>query len=123
MEEGNKAYSEGRFSEAYGTYTEALKIDPENNPVKITLLINRAVACQRMCRLTEAVADCTSVLEVNRNYPKALLLRAECYMDLGDFDKAVGDFKSAYEMERCPENMRRVEYAELALKRSKHIDY
>jgi DnaJ family protein C protein 7 len=60
-----------------------------------------------MRRLTEAVADCTSVLEVNRNYPKALLVRAECYMDLRDFDKAVRDFKSAFEMYRSPENMRR----------------
>jgi DnaJ family protein C protein 7 len=120
MKKGKKAYNEGRFSEAYDTYTEALKIDPENNPVKIKLFIKRAVACQS---LTEAVADCTSVLELNRNYPKALLVRAECYMDLRYFDKAVRDFKSAFEMDRSAENMRRVEYAELALKRSKHNDY
>jgi DnaJ family protein C protein 7 len=123
MEEGNKAYNEGRFSEAYGTYTEALKIDPENNPVKIKLLFNKALACQRMSRLTETVADCTSVLELNRNCLKALLLRAQCYMDLGDFDKAVGDFKSAFEMDRSPDNMRRVEHAQLALIRSQHKDY
>jgi DnaJ family protein C protein 7 len=123
MEEGNKAYNEGRSSEAYGTYTEALKIDPENNSVKIKLLFNKALACLRMRRLTEVVADCTSVLEVNRSYPKALLLRAQCYMDLRNFDKAVRDYKSAFQMDRSPENMRRVEYAQLALKRSKRKDY
>jgi DnaJ family protein C protein 7 len=123
MEEGNKAFNEGRFSKAYSTYTEALKIDPKNNPMKTKLLFNRAMVCQRLRRLTEAVADCTSALDVNKDYPKALLVRAQCYMDLRDFDKAVRDYKTAFEMDGSPETMRYLEDAELALKKSKHKDY
>jgi DnaJ family protein C protein 7 len=123
MEEGKKAFNEGRFSKAYSTYTEALKIDPKNNPMKTKLLFNRAMVCQRLRRLAEAVADCTSALDVNKAYPKALLVRAQCYMDLRAFDKAVRDYKTAFEMDRSPDTMRHLEDAELALQKSKHKDY
>jgi DnaJ family protein C protein 7 len=122
MEEGNEAYNEGRFSEAYTTYTEALKLDPKN-PVNKKLFLNRALVCSKICRLTEAVADCTSALQISKNYPNALLVRAQCYMDLGDFNKAVRDYKTAFDIDKCPETRRLLEDAESALENSKHKNY
>jgi DnaJ family protein C protein 7 len=123
MGKGNKAHKQGRFSEAYTNYTEALKIDPSNNAVNMKLLLNKAMVCVMLGRYTEGVEDCSLVLKMNANYPKALLVRAQCYMDLGEFDKAVRDYKKAFEMDRSPETMRLLENAELALKRSKRKDY
>lgn len=123
MEKGNKAFKEGRFSEAYTTYTEALQIDPTNSPVNMKLLFNKAMVCLSLGRLTEAVANCSRVLEMDPNYQKALLMRAKCYMDLRDFVKAVRDYKKAYEIDRNPETLRLLEDAELALKTTTHKDY
>jgi DnaJ family protein C protein 7 len=123
MEEGNKAFNEGNFSKAYTAYTEALKIDPTNTIMSTKLFFNRAMTCLRLGRLTEALADCTSALMMNKNYPKALLVRAQCYMDLSDFEKAVRDYKTAFEMDKSPETRKLLEDAELALKKSTHKDY
>jgi DnaJ family protein C protein 7 len=48
---------------------------------------------------------------LDKNYLKALLHRAKCYMELGAFDEAVQDYERA------------VEEAKLALQRSKCKDY
>jgi DnaJ family protein C protein 7 len=123
MEEGDKAYNEGRCSEAYSTFTEALKLDPKNNPVNTKLFFSRALVCSRLGRLTEAVADCSSALEISENYPNALLVRAQCYMGLRDFDKAVRDYEKAFEMDKSQETRRLLENAKSALKNSEHKDY
>jgi DnaJ family protein C protein 7 len=123
MEKGNKSFKEGRFSEAYTTYTEALQIDPTNSPVNMKLLFNKAMVCLSLGRLTEAVANCSRVLEIDADYLKALLMRAKCYMDLRDFDRAARDYKKAFEMDRSPETLRLLEDAELASKTTKGKDY
>jgi DnaJ family protein C protein 7 len=123
MEEGSTTFNQGRYSEAYTIYTEALKIDPANNLMNTKLFFNRGKVCQRLGRLTEAVSDCSSALEIHKNYPKALLVRAGCYMDLGNFDKAVKDYKTAYENDKSPEIRRLLEDAELALTKPNHKNY
>jgi len=50
-------------------------------------------------RLNEAVADCSSALDLDENYLKALLRRAKCYMELGDFEEAVRDYERALKMD------------------------
>jgi DnaJ family protein C protein 7 len=123
MEEGEKTFNQGRFSKAYTTYTEALKIDPKNNPMKVKLFLNRAQACSRLGRLTEAVADCTSALGANKEYPKILLLRARFYTNLKEFENAVKDYKRAFQINESHYTRILLEEAELALKKSKHKDY
>lgn len=41
-EEGNQAFKEGNFEEAYGLYSEALTIDPNNIKTNAKLYCNRA---------------------------------------------------------------------------------
>jgi DnaJ family protein C protein 7 len=123
MEDGNKAYNEGRFSEAYSTYTEALKLEPKNNLANMKLFYNRALVCSRLSRLTEAVADCSSALEISENNQHVLLLRARCYMDLGEFDKSVRDYKKAFEIDKSQGTRKLLEDAKSALKNSERKDY
>lgn len=46
------------------------------------------------------MADCSGALELDENYLKALLRRAKCYMDLGDFEEAVRDYEKASKMDK-----------------------
>ncbi|GFG30261.1 hypothetical protein Cfor_11805 [Coptotermes formosanus] len=122
-EEGNEVFKSGRLTEAYNLYSEALKIDPNNKSTNAKLFFNRATVCSKLGRLNEAVADCSSALDLDENYLKALLRRAKCYMELSDFDEAVRDYERALKMDNSRENKRLLQEAKLALKKSKRKDY
>jgi DnaJ family protein C protein 7 len=118
-DDGNKAYAEGRLEEAYSMYTEALGIDPTNKLVNAKLFYNRALVGSRLARLNEAMADCSSALKLDENYRKALLLRAECYMKLEDFGKAVEDYEKAFIMYRSRDVRSLLYGAKVALAKSR----
>ncbi|XP_067007935.1 dnaJ homolog subfamily C member 7 isoform X2 [Anabrus simplex] len=122
-EEGNEAFKAGRFQEAYNLYTQSLKIDPHNISTNAKLYFNRATVCSKLGRQNEAVTDCSSALELDPNYLKALLRRAKCYMDLGEYEDAVRDYENAFKMDKSRENKRLLQEAKLALKKSKRKDY
>jgi tetratricopeptide (TPR) repeat protein len=42
--EGNDAFAQGRYQEAYDIYTDCLAIDPENKSLNVTLYTNRAAS-------------------------------------------------------------------------------
>lgn len=92
-EDGNEAYKANRFQEAYNLYTEALTIDPLNKKTNAKLYFNRATVSSRLNKMRDAVADCTTALNLDKNYLKPLLRRAKCYMDLGEFEEAVRDYE------------------------------
>lgn len=48
-EEGNKAFRNGQYSEAYNQYSAALKVDPCNIYVNAKLFCNRATSCTKVC--------------------------------------------------------------------------
>jgi DnaJ family protein C protein 7 len=51
------------------------------------------------------VSNCTSALELDENYLKALLRRAKCYMELNDFDEAVRDYEKVLKMDKSRGNI------------------
>ncbi|KAJ8971833.1 hypothetical protein NQ317_011769 [Molorchus minor] len=63
-------------------YSEALEIDPLNKKTNAKLYFNRATALSRLSKTKEAIIDCTTALNLDETYLKALLRRAKCYMDL-----------------------------------------
>ncbi|KAK7793735.1 hypothetical protein R5R35_007885 [Gryllus longicercus] len=122
-EEGNEAFKAGRVQAAYTLYTEALQIDPHNLSTNAKLYFNRATVSSKLGRLNEAIADCSAALELDSTYLKALLRRAKCYMDLGEYEDAVRDYESACKMDKSRENKRLLQEAKLTLKKSKRKDY
>lgn len=120
---GNEAYKNNKFQDAYNLYTEALQIDPLNRLTNSKLYFNRATVLCRLSKTKEAVADCTSALQLDESYLKALLRRAKCYMDLSEFEEAVKDFEKAYKMDKNRDNKRLLQEAKMALKKSKRKDY
>ncbi|XP_017784313.1 PREDICTED: dnaJ homolog subfamily C member 7 [Nicrophorus vespilloides] len=122
-EEGNEAYKTGKHSEAHALYSEALTIDPMNKKTNAKLYFNRALVLTKLGKNADAISDCTNALKLDEKYLKALLKRAKCYMDSGDYEEAVRDYEQACKMEKSRENKRLLQDAKFALKKSKRKDY
>lgn len=122
-EDGNEAYKNCKFQEAYNLYTEALAIDPLNKKTNAKLYFNRATVSSRLSKTKEAIQDCSAALNLDDSYLKALLRRAKCYMDLGAFEEAVKDYEKVCKMDKSRDNKRLLQDAKLALKKSKRKDY
>ncbi|KAJ0181746.1 hypothetical protein K1T71_002468 [Dendrolimus kikuchii] len=122
-EEGNEAFKMGRWQQALNLYNEALKIDKNNKTVNAKLYFNKATVCAKLNQIKEAAEACTSALELDENYVKALLRRARCYTELGDFEEAVKDYEKLYKIDKSKENKQLLHEAKIALKKSKRKDY
>lgn len=122
-DEGNDVFKSGKLQDAYKIYTEALAVDPLNKKINAKLYLNRAIVLSRLNKLREAVEDCNTALILEDTYLKALLRRAKCYSDLGEYEDAVKDYEKAYNMDKSKDNKKLLQDAKLALKRSKRKDY
>merc|ERR1712001_127438 len=123
-EEGNVAFKGGKLEDAYTLYSEALQIDPLNKYTNAKLFFNRATVAAKLKKLKESIQDCTSALELDDKYFKAVLRRAKSYMDLEMYDEAVRDYELANKMDRGNQEVRQLlQQAKLELKKSKRKDY
>lgn len=122
-ESGNDAYKNCRFQEAYTLYTQALSIDALNKKANAKLYFNRATVQHRLAKTRDAVHDCTAALKLDETYLKALLRRASCYTDLGDYEEAVRDYEKVCKLNKSREHKKLLQDAKLALKKSKRKDY
>ncbi|KAL4715100.1 hypothetical protein ACJJTC_012147 [Scirpophaga incertulas] len=122
-EEGNEAFKMGRWQQALNLYNEALKVDPVNKTVNAKLYFNKATVCAKLNQVKEAAEACTAALALDENYVKALLRRAKCYTELGEFEEAVKDYERLYKIDKSKENKQLLHEAKIALKKSKRKDY
>ncbi|KAL0849073.1 hypothetical protein ABMA28_013435 [Loxostege sticticalis] len=122
-EEGNEAFKMGRWQQALTLYNEALTVDKNNKTVNAKLYFNKATVCAKLNQIKEAAEACTAALELDENYVKALLRRAKCYTELGDYEEAVKDYEKLYKIDKSKENKQLLHEAKLALKKSKRKDY
>uniref|UniRef100_A0A673NA09 DnaJ homolog subfamily C member 7 n=1 Tax=Sinocyclocheilus rhinocerous TaxID=307959 RepID=A0A673NA09_9TELE len=122
-EEGNKAFKEGSFEEAYVLYSEALTIDPNNIKTNAKLYCNRATVGSKLNKLEQAIEDCTKAIKLDETYIKAYLRRAQCYMDTEQYEEAVRDYEKVYQTEKTKEHKNLLKNAQLELKKSKRKDY
>ena len=89
----------------------------------MTLFLNFSNPYQ-LKRLEDSVKDCTSALELDEKYLKALLRRAKSYMDLDQFEEAVRDYEAAHRMDRGNNDIRQsLKQAKVRLMHSKKKDY
>lgn len=113
----------GRWQQALTLYNEALTVDKNNKTVNAKLYFNKATVCAKLNQIKEAAEACTAALELDENYVKALLRRAKCYTELGDYEEAVKDYEKLYKIDKSKENKQLLHEAKLALKKSKRKDY
>lgn len=84
---GNKLYGEKKFEKAIEKYTEAIELAPS-----AIFYSNRAACWHNLNEHQKAIDDCTSALNLNPNYLKALHRRGQAYEFVGDLDNALKDY-------------------------------
>ena len=75
----------GRFEDAIASYKKALEISYLSAPIRMNL----ALAYYKAGRCAEAVPEFASVLEGNPGLYNAMLLKADCHLQLGEMGKAI----------------------------------
>ena len=75
----------GRYDDAITTYRKALGISSLSTPIRMNL----ALAYYKASRCGEALGEFAEVLRSQPGLYNALLLSADCHMQLGHFDKAI----------------------------------
>ncbi|XP_072001574.1 tetratricopeptide repeat protein 1 [Engystomops pustulosus] len=97
-EEGNKFFKKGDYIEAEDIYSQALlKCPAFYQNERAILYSNRAAARLKQDKNEPALTDCTKAIELNPDYIRALLRRAELYEKTDKLDEALADYKSVLE--------------------------
>merc|ERR1711935_537154 len=97
---GNELYLAGENIEAVKNYDQALDICPLSfKEDRAILLSNKAAASLKMGQKEKAIEDCSEALELNPNYVKALLRRAQTYEDIDKPHEAMKDFEKILELD------------------------
>lgn len=93
--EGNTLFKSEEYQKAMLNYTQALQICPlAFNEDRAILYANRAAAkAKYMDDKESAIKDCTKAIELNPNYVKAYVRRAQLYEEKDKLDEALEDFK------------------------------
>ncbi len=97
-ERGSKLAQEQQWQPAIDAFTEAIKLEPKRSEI----LVNRAVARQKLGDWSGAEADCTAAAGLNPEDTRAFLQRAIARAELGLSEEAFADASRAVRME--PEN-------------------
>ncbi|CAL1546738.1 unnamed protein product [Lymnaea stagnalis] len=93
---GNKCFKDGLYDEAIVCYTEAIKTCPPDIKSDIsTFYQNRAAAYENQKKYESVIQDCTSALQLNPKYSKALARRSKAYEVLGKYREALEDITKA----------------------------
>ncbi|KAL8045998.1 hypothetical protein ABFX02_08G150600 [Erythranthe guttata] len=95
-EEGNKRFQSKDYVGALQQYEIALKITPKSHPDRAVFHSNRAACLMQMKPIdyTAVISECSSALEAQPNFVRALLRRARAYEAIGKYDLALQDVQS-----------------------------
>ncbi|GFW72750.1 tetratricopeptide repeat protein 1 [Trichonephila clavipes] len=98
---GNEHFKKAEYKEAVNLYTQALNTCPlkfEND--RSILYANRAAARISLEKNDAAVLDCNKAIELNPNYLKALLRRAQLHKKMDSLERALEDYQKILELDR-----------------------
>ncbi|XP_029439495.1 tetratricopeptide repeat protein 1 [Rhinatrema bivittatum] len=97
-ERGNEQFKKGEYTEADSLYTQALQICPACFQKERSILFsNRGAARMKQDKTDSAITDCSKAIELNPDYIRAILRRAELYEKTEKLDEALADYKSVLE--------------------------
>ena len=79
--------------------------------MKAVLYCNRSAALIKLCKLIDAIADCTRAIALDRSYNRAYQRRSEAYEKIGDYKNAAKDLERYIRnlggYEKVPSDLRR----------------
>lgn len=98
-EEGNELIKQQKWKEAEEKYTEALNLDPFNKKLNSIIYSNRALTFMKRGEKIKALQDLNKSLELDPNYMKSLIRRAEINMEREDYTNALNDYSKIQELD------------------------
>lgn len=106
-EKGNSQFKAGDWLDAERSYTEALVLCPVCfSRERAVLFSNRAAARLHLDVKEKAISDCTRATELNPDYVRAWLRRAELHEQTEKLDEALEDYKKVLELDPNQTNAR-----------------
>jgi len=122
--EGTEAYSSSNYKEAVERFSECLELDPNNRNFNSAILFNRASAFMQLGQQKEALKDLDKAIELNDEYTKAYLKRADINLRLQNYEEAVRDYERVKQLDPSTAGIaHKIKEAKLELKKSKRKDY
>ena len=88
---GNEYIKSKDYASAINCYERSISLNPTEAPT----YFNRALAYFRISDSSKALIDCNSAIFLKNDYYKAFFRRGDCYLALGELDKAFEDFSYA----------------------------
>lgn len=90
--EGNLRFKTAKYNEAIEFYNKAIETCPKTSTVDLsTFYQNRAAAYEQLKKWSAVKSDCTSALELNNKYVKALYRRARACENMNDLIGSLED--------------------------------
>jgi tetratricopeptide (TPR) repeat protein len=106
FERGRACFYNGQFPEAVADLTAALDLRPDNPLMLQTIRYVRARAYQGEKKHDRAIADLTDCIGMGVTDSEPYIFRAASHVDLGSFDRAIGDFTEAMRIQPSSEAYR-----------------
>ncbi|XP_022247242.1 dnaJ homolog subfamily C member 7-like isoform X3 [Limulus polyphemus] len=98
-------------------------VDNLQEVLKLIPYYKKAEEIYKMNRTNEAIEDCSKAIDLDKEYVKAYLRRAKCYMDTQRYEEAVRDYETLYQKNRTLEYQKVLDRARLELLKSKRKNY
>ncbi|KYM96268.1 PREDICTED: tetratricopeptide repeat protein 1 [Cyphomyrmex costatus] len=92
---GNELFKNGEYVQAISQYTQGLQTCPLAYSKERSILYANRAAAKTKCQTEKdsAISDCTKAIELNSNYVKAYIRRAQLYEEMEKLDEALEDYK------------------------------
>ncbi|KAM7256053.1 hypothetical protein ACFE04_011794 [Oxalis oulophora] len=90
---GNEAVQSGRYTEAIEHYSVAVSNNVLSRPFAAICFCNRAAAHQALGQITDAIADCSLAMALDKSYKKAFARRAALHEMIRDYEQASNDLQ------------------------------
>lgn len=103
--DGNSRFKSGKFNEAIELYDKAIETCPKTHTIDLsTFYQNRAAAYEQLKKWSAVKEDCTSALELNSRYIKALYRRARASENTNDLMASLEDITATCILEGFQNN-------------------
>ncbi|CAH1641972.1 unnamed protein product [Spodoptera littoralis] len=97
---GNDAFKDGDFERSIEKYTEGLRTCPlQFSQQRSILYCNRSASKMKLKKYKQAIKDCTKAIELDENYVKAYIRRAQSYEATEKLDESLADYKKILEFD------------------------
>lgn len=113
---GDANFGSGKYLQAVSRYTRAIK----NNPNNLKLYFKRGTALKNQKQYTEAINNFNHVLSIDSSNVLALLERAFCADEIGEYDIAQSFYKKAKRID--PYNRQVEQYIDASIKKMYEVN-